>query len=83
MKAFHDNLPELMGNSQNLNQQQQEAKCASSAARILIAMIADKVIHTICHPKMLLSRLPPSGPLTTYYPIAIVSQKLFPLQSLS
>ena len=23
-------------------------------------MIADKVIHTICHPKILASRLPPS-----------------------
>ena len=37
-----------------------EVKCASSAAWMLITMIADKVIHTICHPKMLASRLPPS-----------------------
>ena len=37
-----------------------EAECASSVAGILIAIIADKVIHKICHPKMLASGLPQS-----------------------
>ena len=37
-----------------------EAECAFNVAGMLIAMIADKAIHTICHLKLLASRLPPS-----------------------
>ena len=35
----------------------EEEECASSAAGMLIAMIADKVIHTICHLKVLASSI--------------------------
>ena len=36
------------------------AECAFNVAGMLIALIADKSIQTICHPKLLASRLPPS-----------------------
>ena len=35
----------------------EEEECASSAAGMLIATIADKVIHTICHLKVLASSI--------------------------